>query len=379
MNLFVACIVLNDFRNDTRVEKTCRSLVAGGYGVTIFAFGGEGLPVYEERDGLRIYRSGGFGRIERLIRLSFRFLSSAYKFDFIHCNDLEPLPLCVLAKLLKFGKTKLFYDAHELETEKLAARGWRQPLSRFLERALISSADAVITVSDRIASWYAERYDCEFPQVIINSPVKWRTKKADLFRDSFAIPSSTQIFLYLGSIQQGRAIEPMLEAFIGADGIALVFMGYGGTSSEGKRLDALVRQTADLHPNIFFHEPVGQSELPNYVSSADVGLCLIEDVCLSYRYCLPNKLFESAMGGLPVIVSDLPELRRLVFQYDCGVVCRDLSPVGIHASIEELQGKDLSKVRANSRKMAEDHCWEQQEKKLVDLYRRLIPKARLDT
>jgi len=86
------------------------------------------------------------------------------------------------------------------------------------------------------------------------------------------------------------------------------------------------------------------------------------------------------MAGLPIVVSDLPELRRLVLQYDCGVVCPDLSPVGIHASIEELLGKDLVRIQANSRKMAEDHCWEQQEKKLVDLYGRLIPTAtaRLD-
>jgi len=374
MNLFVACIVLNDFRNDTRVEKTCRSLVAGGYGVTIFAFGGEGLPAYEERDGLRIYRSGGFGRVERFIRLSFRFLSSAYKFDFIHCNDLEPLPFCVFAKLLKFGKTKLFYDAHELETEKLAARGWRQPLSRFLERALISSVDAVITVSDRIANWYAERYDCESPQVIINSPVKWGTKKADLFRDSFTIPSSMQIFLYLGGLQQGRAIELMLEAFTGANRIALVFMGYGGTSSEGKRLDALVRKTAGLHPNIFFHEPVGQSELPNYVSSADVGLCLIEDMCLSYRYCLPNKLFEYAMGGLPVIVSDLPEMRDKVEHYNCGIVCRDLSAEGILESAKEIL-KGVDSFGANARNMAVENCWEVQEKKLLAVYENIMKAA----
>ncbi len=367
-------IVFNDFRNDSRVEKTCRSLSDCGYDITVFAFGGHGLPSYEKRDGLRIYRSGGLGRIERLIRLSFRFLSTAYKLDFIHCNDLEPLPLCVLAKLLKFGKTKLFYDAHELETEKLAARGWRQPLSRFLERALISSADAVITVSDRIASWYAECYDCETPQVIINSPVKWRTRKEDLFRDSFTIPSSMQIFLYLGGLQQGRAIEPMLEAFTGADRIALVFMGYGGTSSEGKRLNALVRKTAGLHPNIFFHEPVRQSELPNYVSSADVGLCLIEDMCLSYRYCLPNKLFEYAMGGLPVIVSDLPEMRDKVEHYNCGIVCRDFSEEGILESVEEVL-KGFDSFGANARNMAWENCWEVQEKKLLAVYENILEAA----
>jgi len=233
---------------------------------------------------------------------------------------------------------------------------------------LISSADSIITVSDRISGWYAECYGCESPQVILNSPVRWKTKKADLFRDFFHIPSSMRIFLYLGGLQQGRAIEQMLEAFAGADNIALVLMGYGGTSSEGKRLEALVTQMAEIQPNIFFHDPVGQSELPNYVSSGDVGLCLIEDMCLSYRYCLPNKLFEYAMGGLPVIVSDLPEMKRMVEEYDCGVICKSPRPESILSAVDEVLSGDHKGLGSNARRMAEDHCWEKQEEKLLELY-----------
>ncbi len=374
--LCVANIVFNDFRHDTRVEKICRSLVLAGYEVTVFALGGAGLPVREERSGWTVVRAGEWGKVRSLLWLACRFLTSVRQFDFVHCNDLEPLPLCVIAKGLKFGKTKLVYDAHELETEKLAARGFRQSLSRFLEGILIPFADGVITVGDRIADWYGKKYGLKRPSVVENAPPKWNPKiRSDLLRRQFDLSSGMRIFLYLGGLQEGRAIEPMLDAFSGVEDAALVLMGYGGTSLKGKKLEALVRDRTECEPNLFFHEPVGQEELAKYVASADVGLCLIEDKCLSYRYCLPNKLFEYAMAGLPIIVSDLPEMRDKVEAYRCGVVCGDLSSSGIRVSIEEIIAMESETLKNNARYMAEEHCWEKQEKKLIELYESLLKVA----
>ena len=124
--------------------------------------------------------------------------------------------------------------------------------------------------------------------------------------------------------------------------------------------------------NIHFHESVTSNSLQVYTSSADVGLCLIEDYCLSYRYCLPNKFFEYAMAGLPILVSDLPEMRKLVQKYNCGVICESVTPDGIVKGLKELLGQDLQKLGKNARRMAEDHSWESQEEKLINLYDRVL-------
>ena len=39
---------------------------------------------------------------------------------------------------------------------------------------------------------------------------------------------------------------------------------------------------------------------------------LIEPVCRSYELTLPNKLFEYAAAGLPMLSSDLPVIGALV-------------------------------------------------------------------
>lgn len=374
-NTHIANIVFNDFRNDSRVEKTCRSLALAGYEVTVFALGCPGLPVYEEREGWKVVRSGGSGRTLSLVCLAWRFLSNAHKFSIVHCNDIEPLPLACLAKILKLGRIGIVYDAHELETEKLAARGLRKFLSRLLERVLMPFVDEIITVSDYIAAWYANKYGIKAPTVVFNAPPLWNLRQADLFRSRFNLSSGTRIFLYLGGIQRGRAIEIMLDAFSGVEGVALVLMGYGGSSPEGKRLETLVREKNDDEENLFFHEPVNQAELADFVASADVGLCLIEDKCLSYRYCLPNKLFEYGMAGLPIIVSDLPEMRNKIEHYRCGLVCENLSSVGIRATVENVSAAENESWGRNARQMAEENCWENQEKKLLTLYENVLKAA----
>jgi glycosyltransferase involved in cell wall biosynthesis len=43
-----------------------------------------------------------------------------------------------------------------------------------------------------------------------------------------------------------------------------------------------------------------------------VGVSLLQDTCENHRLALPNKLFEYLAAGVPVVVSDLPEMGGLV-------------------------------------------------------------------
>ena len=47
------------------------------------------------------------------------------------------------------------------------------------------------------------------------------------------------------------------------------------------------------------------------------------------------------MAGLPVLVSDLPEMRKLVEKYDCGVVCESVTPEGVVNGLNKLLSLNL--------------------------------------
>ncbi len=141
-------------------------------------------------------------------------------------------------------------------------------------------------------------------------------------------------------------------------------MGYGA-------LEECVKDISKEHTNIYFHQAVSPEVLLEYTSSADFGISIIEDKCLSYRYCLPNKMFEYFMAELPVIVSNLPEMKRLVEDNSLGVVAKENSTKGLKKAIEEAVLLDQDELQKNIQKVKEIYNWEEQEKVLLDTYKEL--------
>jgi len=101
--------------------------------------------------------------------------------------------------------------------------------------------------------------------------------------------------------------------------------------------------------------------------SADFGLCLIQSVSLSDYYCLPNKLFEYAFAGVPVLASNFPDLKEIVQTHGLGLV----SKVDVHSlinAIKQLENQESSFGFKNLFKLS----WKKQEEKLLALYEDLF-------
>jgi glycosyltransferase involved in cell wall biosynthesis len=96
-----------------------------------------------------------------------------------------------------------------------------------------------------------------------------------------------------------------------------------------------------------------------------VGVTLLEDVCENHRLALPNKVFEYVAAGIPVVASDLPELRSLVDRYGIGVVVDAADPASVAAGISAA----LAEPRADAiAAAARDLNWSNERKRLLDLY-----------
>jgi glycosyltransferase involved in cell wall biosynthesis len=289
----------------------------------------------------------------------------------INCHSLPMLPLCVILKL-RTG-AKLVYDPHELETEANGLSGPRRLLSRVIERLLIRRADAQIVVGDAIADWYADTYGIARPAVVMNCPDRPSITPSNRLHQSLGLDDTTNIFLYQGKIAIGRGIELILAAFAELDpdiGVA-VFMGDGP-------LAAQVRAAGKNHPNIRWHPPVAPADLPEYTASARAAFCLIESVCLSYEYCLPNKLFEYLGAHVPVIATDLRELGPLIRRYGVGVLV-PASPSVMDVRHAVMQSLTLSRSTLDQGfgAVARAYSWDQQLRTLRQVYASLIGRGML--
>lgn len=374
-------INLNEFRNASRVLKQTKSLVSAKVftEIKILALGSQDLDEFEAIDEKR-----SIIRIKLLSRswpksLPFQILKY-FEFTFkaitilrkekpsiVNIHSLGLLPLGIFSKLI--NKHKLVYDAHELETETNGLNGFRKKLSKWLERKLIHKADLMFVVSESIANWYVQEYGIERPPVVLNAPNRRALKTNNHFREQLGIREDQIILLYQGGLGAGRGVHLILDAFKVRqdDKVVAVFMGYGELEDE-------IKQSAEIYNTIYFYPAVLPNMVLEYTSSADAGIHLIQNTCLNHYYCMPNKLFECAMAGLPVLVSNMKDMSDLVSQNNMGTVISDFSAMGINSAIDAFLQQDLTSLKQNAYRVACENAWEVQEKKMMVAYNKFLEK-----
>ena len=181
------------------------------------------------------------------------------------------------------------------------------------------------------------------------------------FHEKFSIPKDRLVFVYLGILGQGRGIEHILDAF-SSDEIKshVVFMGFGEFSEK-------IESVAQLKPNVHLHEAVNHDQVVKLTSSASVGLCFIENISLSDYYCLPNKLFEYAFSGIPILASSFPDIKQCIEKYQLGY-CSDVDSQSILEAIKKYEKTPTKLIDSDLYELS----WECQSKRLVNSYKELL-------
>lgn len=288
----------------------------------------------------------------------------------LHAHSLYALSPTVLCGR-KLG-VPVIYDAHELETERCGLRGLKKRFEKRMERSLIRHCDSVVCVSDGIADWYAREYCIPRPAVIRNVPrIASYTdfEGSKVLRERFGIPEGHLIFLYQGALFRGRRIEQLLEVWkgVGPDR-HLVLMGYGPMQKR-------VREAAACSAHIHHLEAVPPREVLRHTASADVGLCGVENTCLSYYLSLPNKLFEFIHAGIPCLAPDFPEMRRVLDGTGCGWLVGE----GVETwrqAVNRIDAHAIAERRAGVRMASRGFTWEKEEAELLRVCTALAARNR---
>lgn len=370
MKKTVLMLLKNHFINDNRVFREAFALKKHGYNVQINCLHDVGLPKSETMSGFKVnriqfYSRTSNSRIKQLIPILLFAIKSLFNTaDIIHCHDIDVLPIGVLIKIISFGRKKIVYDAHEYETERNGIKGWIQTVFRIVERICIKFVDEVITVSDSIANEYVRLYSIKKPTIVLNIPTVYKVdNKKDLFRKKFNIPKSSIIFLYQGGIFKRRGIEELLTAFKNVEkNKVIVFMGDGNLTNK-------VKEASKEYKNIFYHEAVDKDVLLEHTSSADIGFLILDTTCLSYYYASPNKFFEYIHAGIPVIISDLYDMKKILSKYKNGLVLENTSL--LQKLISSQTKESINKMKKNIPTLQKMYTWGKQEIKLIKLYKSL--------
>ena len=158
-------------------------------------------------------------------------------------------------------------------------------------------------------------------------------------------------------------------AFVSTPKLHLVLLGDGQYGETLKRR-VLSRR---LEGHVRFHPAVPQADLLRYSACADAGIIPYQAICLNNYYCTPNKLFEFIAAGVPILASDLPEIRNLINTHQIGQV-GDLSTVEKVARQIDCFFSDPNRLKHwqdNVRQARRLVCWEREAEKLVGIFEAL--------
>ena len=294
--------------------------------------------------------------------------------DIVHAHDLHTLP-AALRLAERFG-ARVVYDAHEYEPARVGrADAPTRALDDAFERACLRSVDAVVSVSDSICALYAERFDGPFPTLIMNVPEFGAGSPGVVpVRAQAGVAPGTPLVVFTGGVQrENRGLDKVLQALKHLEGVHLAVLGPRHVTNDLWLISAAAR--LGVRPRLHLLPPVPAADVPQAIASADAAICPIQDVSLSYRHAMPNKLFEAAFAGVPICVSDLPDMRRFVEDMGIGLAIDQTDPAAIAEGLRTLcaNRSAYQPSEATVRRLAASYGWPVQVERLLALYARLAP------
>lgn len=292
-----------------------------------------------------------------------------YAPDLVHAHDANTL---TLARLSSRGNAPFVYDAHEMwrgnyqKPHPWYMRGYM----RFFEAKALRKSAGLITVSNSIMRWMRREYEYVKPTAVVRNVPERATESAFQnarhIRKELGLDDEAKILLYGGAVLPYRGIEQAIEALaLVPEQTNLVVVGYG-QSSYLSTLKELASNNG-VRDRVWFFGAVPHTQLVGTVAQADISLVCIQAISPSFRFSLPNKLFEAIQANTPVIASDIPDLKALVTETGVGKVVSGWTAEQLAKTvIEILQNADHIKEKLLN--VASSLNWETESKVLIRFY-----------
>ena len=308
---------LGNINYDTRCKNLFDTLSANNFEVEFIGFDWLTKGFTEIQGKASIYKlKKGFLSISFYLKfiwqLKLKLLST--RASIIFAEDIYTLPLIVLFGKLK--RAKIYYDSRELfgYLAGLKDKKFKQSFWKWIEKFFIRKADHVLVTGSMDADFLKKEYDLKNILLLRNLPRYYKPEKKIDLHSRLQVVKSKKIILYQGILLKGRGIEKVFDVLKELPDHIFIIAGGGEFEDYYKSLSEEMK----LIDQVYFLGKLTQNDLPKVTASVDVGVSLIENLSKSYYYALPNKLFEYIMAEVPVVVSNLPQMKQIIEKYDVG-------------------------------------------------------------
>jgi glycosyltransferase involved in cell wall biosynthesis len=351
--------------------KELRTLAANGYDVTMVVPNAPTAPI----DNVKFvdFRPPKGGRARRVVLAPFAMLRllMGRRADVYHFCDPELLGVAVLLRCL--GR-RVIYDAHEHLRDDLRSKPYLGGIVRWFAVVVVGSLEWLASrlVNHIIAATptIAQQFPPRKTTVVHNYPIVSEMPSGAFSFESYG--DRETVGVYVGSMSPLRHSN---EMFVASDNLARSWPGF--------RLDVAgpTFRTDDpsTHDGVRYHGVVSRSDVADLLSNARFGIMLLADVpnCADGQ---PNKFFEYAAVGLPVVVSrSTKAITEIVNHFQIGLAVDETSPSAIEAGMRWMleNPREAYEMGQRASKVVEDSfSWEGEVSSLLGAYSAALGEGR---
>lgn len=292
------------------------------------------------------------------------FVRAALRFrpDVVYVHDHYLAPAGTLAARLVGAR--LVYDAHELSIPEPGVRmAWQDRAKYLFDLIGVRFADVIITTGNERARAMQRHYRLSVePLVIRNIAEKEMTEKRSRASDRATLRAGAEcLFVYEGHVTLERGIQDFVEAmqFL-PESCHFLIVGGGPHITDLQALAA----SLGLAERVRFTGRVTREAVQDILLHCDIGLVSYSWQGLNNLYCTPNKIFEYAHAGLPMVTTAQPSLRDFVVEEGIGsIVERNFTPREV-ADVMQDAFRTRKQLAARLPAFVSAYSWEKEGKRL---------------
>lgn len=283
--------------------------------------------------------------------------------DIIIANDWNGLYSACRLKELKGWKSKIYFDSHEYFPKYRESLVWKfffRPQILYTLKKYKNSFDIMSTVCPTLARMYENYFGFE------ENTVRVVTNSLDYEEKLIPQPVNEKIrIIHHGGAMKARQLEKMIDMmeYLPSEKYELNFML---VQSDKGYYEELIKR-ASKYKNINFLDPVPFDKIPEFTNQFDIGLFILNNKIVNYKFALPNKFFEFVQTRLAIAIGDSPEMRNYLEKYNLGVSAKSNSPKALAEEILKLSKDDIYRYKQNAHRCAQELSDESNKKLLKEI------------
>jgi SAM-dependent methyltransferase/glycosyltransferase involved in cell wall biosynthesis len=275
--------------------------------------------------------------------LACAWLVRRHRLDAVHARSHVPAAMAILAA--PFAPHSLIFDLRGLMAEEYVDLGrWRHGglafrIAKHAERAAIRRAARVVVLTERVKSaLFGEdaRDDvCVIPCCADVERIAPQRRHREDARVALGLTERPAL-AYVGKLGGWYLDDEMADFFVVARDVIPGLQFVVATQSDP---DAIVRQFArrGIAPSEYVITSVEHARLGELLAAADAAVALIKQVP-SKVASSPTKIGECLAAGLPVVATDIGDVRDVLERTRAGIVLEDFSGGAYRKAAGELSG-----------------------------------------